>query len=317
VSVEPIVLPLITLLAATVNGALGYGFSTITVPLALLSLSNRVLNPALVVVEVMLNAYVLFVNRESVSGVWRRVLPIMAGLAPGIVLGTTFITVANPDWMKLYTFACLIPLILLQAAGYRRPIKSERSAGFVFGAGVGVVYAVTTISGPPLATMLNNQGFVKRDFRTALALVRLAESALTATAFLYVGMFTRATVALSLQILPSLALGIPLGALMIRRVRAETFRRVCMSFDVWVVAFGFTSMLRLLAVADAMTAFTMFAAVSTFDLFLLYRFFSREHGAVPARRLAATCWGDLRNWRRTEPSLSGRLADSAEAHRRA
>ena len=42
----------ITLLAAMVNGALGYGFSSITVPLALLFLSNRLLNPALIVIEV-------------------------------------------------------------------------------------------------------------------------------------------------------------------------------------------------------------------------------------------------------------------------
>ena len=41
----------ITLVAATVNGALGYGFSSITVPLALLFLSNRVLNPALIIIE--------------------------------------------------------------------------------------------------------------------------------------------------------------------------------------------------------------------------------------------------------------------------
>ena len=38
----------ITFGAAIVNGALGYGFSSITVPLALLFLTNRVLNPALV-----------------------------------------------------------------------------------------------------------------------------------------------------------------------------------------------------------------------------------------------------------------------------
>ena len=65
----------ITLLAATINGAPGYGFSSITVPLALLFLSNRVLNPALVVIEVPLNAYVLWVNRAELPGVWRRVFP--------------------------------------------------------------------------------------------------------------------------------------------------------------------------------------------------------------------------------------------------
>ena len=57
--------PRITLFAAIVNGALGYGFSSITVPLALLFLSNRVLNPALVLIEVVLNAYVLWNNREA------------------------------------------------------------------------------------------------------------------------------------------------------------------------------------------------------------------------------------------------------------
>ena len=43
-----ITLILITFLAATVNGALGYGFSSLTVPVALLFYANRVLNPALV-----------------------------------------------------------------------------------------------------------------------------------------------------------------------------------------------------------------------------------------------------------------------------
>ena len=45
----------VTLLAAIVNGALGYGFSSITVPIALLFLSNRILNPALVLIEVVLS----------------------------------------------------------------------------------------------------------------------------------------------------------------------------------------------------------------------------------------------------------------------
>ena len=59
----------ITLLAAIVNGALGYGFSSITVPLALLFMSSRVLNPALIAIEVPLNAYVLWVNRDALPAV--------------------------------------------------------------------------------------------------------------------------------------------------------------------------------------------------------------------------------------------------------
>src|ERR1051325_3274159 len=91
---------LITFGAAIVNGALGYGFSSITVPLALLFLSNRILNPALVPIEVALNAYVLWVNRDALAGVWRRVLPIVVGLAPGVLVGTAMVSQVNPGWLK-------------------------------------------------------------------------------------------------------------------------------------------------------------------------------------------------------------------------
>src|SRR6202162_6584803 len=114
-----VVLVLITFVAATVNGALGYGFSSITVPVALLFYTNRVLNPALVWIEVVLNAYVLWVNRASIPNVWRRVLPMILGLAPGVVVGTSVLHRVHPGWLKLATFFVLLPLILLQAAGFR------------------------------------------------------------------------------------------------------------------------------------------------------------------------------------------------------
>src|SRR5213083_1109540 len=99
-SSHPVALVVITLLAAIVNGGLGYGFSSITVPLALLFLANRTLNPALVLIEVVLNGYVLWVNRSAVTRVWRRVLPMMIGLAPGIVAGTLILARVTPSWLR-------------------------------------------------------------------------------------------------------------------------------------------------------------------------------------------------------------------------
>jgi len=268
-----LVLVLTTLLAATVNGALGYGFSSITAPVALLFYTNRILNPALVWVEVVLNAYVLWVNRASVPQVWRRVLPMILGLAPGVVLGTSLVQRVHPGWLKLATFIALLPLILLQAAGFRRPIKAEQRAGLLFGGGLGVLYSVTTISGPPLAVMLSNQGLAKQDFRAGLGLVRLAESTFTATAYYVAGMFSSESACLLPYILPSLAVGIPLGVRVIRHVRPETFRRVCMSFDAWVVGFGISTLLRQLHLIESGAAFSVLGAVGLLDAWLLYRFF--------------------------------------------
>jgi uncharacterized membrane protein YfcA len=268
-------LAVIAFVAAIVNGALGYGFSSITVPLALLFLANRVLNPALVLVEMALNAYVLWVNRSALGVVWRRVLPIVLGLAPGIVAGTIVVARVHPGWLRLWTFVALLPLILTQAAGYRRPIRSERAAGFVFGGGLGALYAVTTISGPPLAVMLSNQGFVLQEFRAALGVIRLSESSLTAASYSAAGLVTRESLALIPWIVPGVLVGVPLGARLIRRVRAETFRRVCMSFDAWVVAFGLSTLLHELHIVDSAARFLVLLAVVAIDAWLLARFFAR------------------------------------------
>ena len=286
----PLALAAITLLAAVVNGALGYGFSSITVPIALLFMANRVLNPALVLIEVVLNAYVLWNNRDGYSNVWRRVLPIVIGLVPGVVAGTAIVSQVNPSWLRFGTFTALLPLILVQAAGYRRPIQSERAAGLVFGGGLGVLYSVTTISGPPLAIVLNNQGLAKKDFRAALGVIRLAESSMTAIAYAYVGLFTATSLALIPWIVPSILIGVPIGAFVIQRVAVETFRRICMSFDAWVVGFGLSRLLNELGVVAGPAAYTVLVVTALIDMWLLYRFFSAgsSASAKASARLAAS-----------------------------
>ena len=95
-----IVLAGITLFAAFVNGAIGYGFSSLTVPIALLFYTNRILNPAVVVIEVFVNLYVLLVNLSGVPAIWKRVFPILVGLLPGIAIGTFALASLQPGWIK-------------------------------------------------------------------------------------------------------------------------------------------------------------------------------------------------------------------------
>ena len=136
--------------------------------------------------------------------------------------------------------------------------------------------------------MLSNQGFTKQDFRAGLGLVRLAESTFTAVAYYFAGMFSIESAGLLPYILPSLAVGIPLGVQIIRQVRPETFRRVCMSFDAWVVGYGISTLLRQLHLIESDAAFSVLAAVGVIDIWLLYRFFRHQTfetvaaGAQPA-----------------------------------
>src|SRR6516225_12191832 len=107
-----IVLAGIALFAAFVNGAIGYGFSSLTVPLALVFYTNRILNPAVVVIEVFLNLYVLFINLNGIPAVWKRVFPIILGLLPGIAVGAFVLASLQRCWFKIATYTILLPVIL-------------------------------------------------------------------------------------------------------------------------------------------------------------------------------------------------------------
>jgi uncharacterized membrane protein YfcA len=273
-----IVLAGIALFAAFVNGAIGYGFSSLTVPLALVFLTNRILNPAVVLIEVFLNLYVLFINLDGIPAVWKRVFPILIGLLPGIAVGGLVLASLQPGWIKLGTYTVILPLILVQAAGWRRPIRLTWLIGLPFGTALGVLYSVTTISGPPLAILFNNQGLVKNEFRAGLALVRVAESSVTAIVYYQLGLFIAESESILMVFIPSVMIGIPLGAYFIRRLDAETFRRICMSFDAWVVGFGLSRVLIELNLMESPWAYSVMAITILIDAYLLYIFFSVQRG---------------------------------------
>lgn len=278
---DQIVLVLITFVAATVNGALGYGFSSITVPVALLFYTNRILNPALVLVELVINSYVLFINRRSIPNIWWRVAPILIGLVVGVAIGSYILSLVHPAWVKFATYFFLLPLILLQAAGIRKPIRAEKTIAIPFGIGIGTLYSVTTISGPPLALLFNNQGYAKQDFRAALGVIRVGESVVTGIAYAFLGLYSASSLEIIPYIVPSVILGIPLGTFLIRWMDPETFRRICMAFDGLVVGFGLSRVLSELNLASPFTTYGILSIVVLINSYLLYRFF-RDRPPVPA-----------------------------------
>jgi len=268
-----VVLVLITFVAATVNGGLGYGFSSITVPVALLFYTNRILNPALVLVELVINGYVLFINRKSIPNIWWRVAPILIGLLIGVTIGSYILSLVHPAWVKFVTYFMLLPLILLQAAGIRKPIQAEKAIAIPFGMGMGTLYSVTTISGPPLALLFNNQGYAKQDFRAALGVIRVGESVLTGIAYYFIGLYSYGSMEIIPYIVPSVLLGIPLGSYLIRWMDPEMFRRICMAFDALVVTFGLSRVLIELDLTTALTTYSILTIVMMLNAYLLFRFF--------------------------------------------
>src|SRR5262249_20288716 len=98
----------------------------------------------------------------------------------------------------------------------------------------------------------------------------------TLTAYAAVGILSAQSLSLLPLILPGVLVGVPIGAMLMWHVQQETFRRVCMSFDAWVVSFGMSVLLRELAVVESPAAFLVLGVVVVLDAVLLYRFFARD-----------------------------------------
>src|SRR3979490_1893762 len=163
---------------------------------------------------------------------------------------------------------------MARGGGWGRPVRFSWLIGSLFGTALGIRYSVTTISGPPLAILFNNQGLVKTEFRAGLALVRVVESSVTAIVYYQLGLFITESQNLLLVLIPGVVVGVPLGAYLIRRLDAETFRRISMSFDAWVVGFGFSRVLIDLKLMESPWAYSVMAVTILIDIYLLYVFFT-------------------------------------------
>ena len=160
----------------------------------------------------------------------------------------------------------------------------------------------------PLAILFNNQGLVKNEFRAGLALVRVTESSVTAIVYYQLGLFIAESESILLVFIPSVLIGVPLGAYLIRRLDAETFRRICMSFDAWVVGFGLSRVLIELNLMESPWAYSVMAVTMLIDAYLLYIFFTvRRPASMPSQTLRVPQTPDDRQYDRiplriTEPS---------------
>jgi uncharacterized protein len=283
---------LVSLGASFINGAIGYGYSSISTPLALLVLVNKVVNPAYVLLEAMVNTVMAVISgKKNLKATFRRTLPIMLAVAPGAILGSIILKElsSTANIAKFVVYAAILPLILLQTAGIRKAIKRETTAGVPLGFGIGLLYSITTISGPPIALFWNNQGLKKDEFKASIAQVRIVESYITCISYYFLGLFSATstgwfgTNVTPLQlfevIAPPVLVGLPLGVLVVRRMNVNTFPRIAMTFNALIVDYGLTRVMMLLYKLNVNIANLVFALIAAFAIALLYRYFKVEEVA--------------------------------------
>jgi uncharacterized membrane protein YfcA len=97
---------LLSLFASTVNGGLGYGYSSISIPLAILVYANRIINPAYVLLEAFLNTVMLGLSgRKNIAATVKRTIPIIIPIVPGVIVGSLVLSYVAPLWVRFLVYA--------------------------------------------------------------------------------------------------------------------------------------------------------------------------------------------------------------------
>ena len=258
------------LVAGLVNGLLGHGFSSLMVPTGLLMAPARLLNPALVLIELPLNGSAAWLHRRRAKGLLGELLPFALALLPGVVFGALLLRFLPEGVLKALCYGLLLLLVLAQfLARPARPAPPRARSKAGFGFATGLLYGLTTISGPTLAAYAQRRGYGKDDARAALAWLRALEGALSLLTLFLLGLFTWPGLRLAAFLLPAGLLGLFAGHRLAAKVDERRFRRLALRFNLLAVLAGLARAIAHLPGAPAFAGPALWAAAAGTALWLL------------------------------------------------
>jgi uncharacterized membrane protein YfcA len=209
---------LVTLIAATVQGTVGFGFAVLSVPL--LSLVDTRMAPVpQLLLSLPLCIWVAWRERESVK--LGEVGWILAGRLPGAAIGVWLLYTLSQVWLDGLVAGVVMLAVLVMASG--RQLARNPYTKFSTGVVSGTFALLASIGGPPLALLYRDaKGPVLRANLAAVFVIGLT---ITIAARVLASAIVVSDVILAAWLLPAVLLGAyasgPLGS----RVEGAVLRR--------------------------------------------------------------------------------------------
>ena len=186
---------------AFVQGAIGLGVAIVAVPLLLL-LNQAFVPVPIMLISIILMSSLLYTNRQSIR--LKNISFAVLGYLPGAIAAGFLIT-RMPQQSLSITFAIIIIIaVLLSLSGKSIPVTNFNT--FAVSSVAGVMGTITSIAGPPLALLYQNQS--GPVVRANLAAIFFAAACITNTVNLVTGRIHTADLFIALAMLPGLIAGL-------------------------------------------------------------------------------------------------------------
>ena len=225
--VPTLLLALIVCAAFTVESALGFGATVITVSLGARVMPVRALLPVFVPLNVALSLWLAARNRRDIDRalLGRRVLPLML---LGMPLGMLLVRHLSEPATRRLLGALVVALACAQLAKLRRgeegPSRRPGAAAAGLLTAAGVVHGMFGAGGPLAVYVIGRALSEKGRFRATLSALWLVLNAVLVVGYAVDGALTATSLEATALLVPALAFGITAGEWLHGRVPERSFR---------------------------------------------------------------------------------------------
>lgn len=203
-----------TVVAALVQGSLGFGFAIVSVPFLLL-LDERLAPVPQLIASFFFCVRIWWRERQAVD--LGGVVAMSLGRLPGTYLGFVLLFVASAAVLDLIIGALVLVAVVVLSVG--KPVRRTRWTQTIAGALSGAAAYVSAIGGPPIALLY--KGAPGPETRANIALVFVIGAVITLSGRVLGGDFSELDLWLGLLSVPSGFLGVWLSSLVKDRIEGR------------------------------------------------------------------------------------------------
>jgi uncharacterized protein len=223
-------------LASLARGYSGFGFSAV-----LIASWSLVVDPATpIAVTVLLEISASIIQALSVwkEIPWRRVLVMMGGAAPGMMLGVTFLATVSPQILKFVLSAFVLIAAALLALGWKLQRRANQWGVFSVGIVSGIVNGAIGMGGLPVALFLTADGNSPSQIRASVIAYFFLLDLTGLILFSKIGIMNYDTLAMAVLAFPVLLIGISLGRRHFLGATEDGFKRVTLFMLMGIAMIG-------------------------------------------------------------------------------
>ena len=233
---ELFLISLIILVASTIRGFNGFGFSATSVSGLAFMLPAIEIVPIILILEVAISIFMIPYIWNNIN--WKFVFQILIGIAIGSPIGLYLLKFFSPSFTHLLICFIIIFFSILLMKGYSNKKIDNNFIKILTGIISGALNGLSTLGGLPVALFLLITSMQPIFIRGSLAALFFITDTYAFFLSYFVGIVDMNTLYRSISLIVILPLGVFIGNKFFVKSREETYRKVVFYFLITISVIG-------------------------------------------------------------------------------